>query len=222
MADKSNTLEEITPILIPLGIAVAAYFIVIKPLMSGLGDDPASNATVANQANLPAAQNPWNVNFAPFVQLFQTNGSTNPDGSPMTMQQYFVALKANASNLSGDPIANIIAAADNAYSQLEPGFLTQMTQLSANTSAIVSSFATFTYQTDVTKMAAYYLYNYNADLYKDMQGSLFKDGLTNTQFAQVINNVNAMQPTGGNPLPNLSAAAAGSGGFSWSSIFQSF
>ena len=189
------------------------YFVVIKPLMDA-GGSPQDAAAVNSQTNTAPAQNYWNVAFTPFVQLFQANGSTNADGSAMNSQQYFVALKANVGSLTGDPIVNLVNNAEGLYSLLNPGFLTSLTHWGDQAANLSSYFQGLNYQTDVTKMVAYILYNYNQDLYGQIHGSALgtvtQNQMTNSTFAVLLSQLSALNATGGDPLPNLSAAAASS------------
>lgn len=197
-----------TDVILLAGAGVALYLIVVKPLLTSLGVDPADQNTIDAQKSLPPSQNPFNYQFQPWVDFYNENTPAITTGSGFwggleaylgldsnvaqvtnpTMQQFFIALKAspgtpspwalfNTSNLA--QIAELINTAVNGF-----------TLTATDQTAAISPFLQLKNQMEVAFIANYFWWNFNTDLLSDLQGSLFKQGMTAANLATLINTVN--------------------------------
>lgn len=170
------------------GVVVLSYFLVVKPIMNLLGGNPEDQQTISNQANQAPAENYFSLQYQPFVDNFNANPSFNTDGSRMTMQQFFKIIKAN--NDDGTPImlngVNIAQLGEDLESALSPWVVW------TNSTDVISVFSELTNKTQVSSLAAYVYYNYGKDLLSQLQGSIFKTGLSPADLSTLINRLDAL------------------------------
>jgi hypothetical protein len=193
------------------GAGLGLYFLVIKPLLSGLGVDPQSQATIDAEKALPAAQNPFNYQFQPWVDFYNNNTPqintggqslstdimaylnmapvVNTNSNP-TMQQFFIALKQVPP--ASSPWATIDVVALSALAEQLNSAINGFTLTVTDQTAAMSPLSGLTSQMQMAFIANYFWWNFNLDLLTDLQGSLFKQGLTPQNLAVVINAVNAL------------------------------
>lgn len=189
MAKRIGEIDE--DIIIGGVLLAGAYFFIIKPLMSTFGDDPADTNTVNTQTNKDATDNPFDPNFFPFLDWFNTTQSSSDiQGYMADIQQKY--LYHNPQPLDPNSLPYKAAkAAEDLITAL------QWINFTPDTDTVISTFNQVTSQVEVGFIAAYINYNYSKDLLHFLRygGNLFAafpNGVTEAQLAQIINKVNAL------------------------------
>jgi hypothetical protein len=102
------------------------------------------------------------------------------------MGQYYPAIRQEyfAGQLTGTGAYVIANCAENMYTAIE-GF-----HLTTDSETILAAFGQLTNQIQVSEIAAYMYYNFTVDFYSWLQGSLFKQGLSPSELATVVKQVN--------------------------------
>jgi hypothetical protein len=172
--------------LVLIGAGIAGFFLVLKPLLNIFQEDPQDKASIQNQKTIPPASNVFSPQYAPFVANFNANPSIQPDGSVLTMQQFWQVIKAN--NDAGQPTmlngVNIAGLGESLLSALSAWVL------ATDSNAVFGVFTGLPNKTAVAGIAAYLYYNYGIDLLTALTGSIFKVGLSPADLATLINQVN--------------------------------
>jgi hypothetical protein len=193
------------------GVGIAAYFLVVKPLLGLSGSDPAITA----QAQLPGTQNPFNYQFQPFVDFYNENAPTitapvsgdfwqnmvntvtlsvpaqtisNP-----TIQQYFQSLYPNIPSTSTWGYLNTEDLSQRAqilYNALSVSALNPLS--TSDQTGGLSALSGLSNQLQVAFIANYFWWNYGVDLLTFLNGSLVKAGLSSANLVQIINTVNSL------------------------------
>ena len=186
--------DHIEDLLVKIGIGVAAYFFVIKPLLNDVGANPEAAATVQNAILTNPNVNPFSYNFSPFQQAaanFLTTPNSQVYGQVSNLQQWYQALNQNQNGTDFTGIQTAVVA-ENLWSQVNPGFFSSLLSLTSNTNTILGCFDAVSTQTQCAGIAAYLYYIYGADLVTSLTGSLFKRGLTQSDLSNLINKINAL------------------------------
>jgi hypothetical protein len=194
------------------GVAVAAYFLVIKPLLNSLGvSDPASTATVQAQLQVPPSSNPFNYQFQPFIDFYNNNTptiTTNDGLSPLqsilqpfgsgavantnpTIQQFFISLKSNPPSQSPWGFIDAVGLsgiAESVYNSLSVSPVNQL--FASDQTAAMSAVLGFTNQLQMAFIANYFWWVFSTDLLTFFQGNVFSGGLNPANLAVLITTVN--------------------------------
>lgn len=169
------------------------YFFVVKPLLNSIGVNPEDKADVDAQKLLPSGQNAFSPQFQPAISLFNANPSYDENDNILTMQQYYQAVKqlydSNDSTLDASS-KQIVEVAEGIYSVLHPGLSAAITHWTTDGPAIIALINQLSNQTQLSEVSAYYLANFGEDLLSALTGSLFQQGLTETDLATVIRYIN--------------------------------
>jgi hypothetical protein len=193
MSEENN--EHIQDLLVKIGLGVAAYFFVIKPLLNDVGaSDPVAAATVQNAIITNPNENPFSYNFTPFQQAgtnFLRTAQSQVYGSVNNLQQWYQQLNQNQNGTDFTGIQTAVVG-ENLWSQVNPGFFSSLLSLTSNANTILGCFDSVTTQTQCAGIAAYLYYIYGADLITSITGSLFKRGLTQSDLSNLINKINAL------------------------------
>jgi hypothetical protein len=177
------------------GIAVAGYFLVVKPLMNVLGINPADTESVNDQISTAATDNPFNAMFKPAVDYYNSHPGKDADGNPLTINVAFQQIKAAYD--SGTLAA--LAASDSSYSDIykiaqiaeklnDIYFWQWLKGYSADD--VISLFSEISTQLMLAELSEYMLYNFNVDLLPGLRAGLLKFGLNDTQLAGLISEIN--------------------------------
>lgn len=182
----SDTEEDV---IIPIGIGLAAYFLVLKPVLKEFGIDPEAQAAVTDVDNTQPTDNPFNMNFA--------GGSIAKGGFqyPAT----FTSLKSRYNSHDPTLLANeqnfvqLCEQVHDAFAAFpNPTF-------GANFQAVLSVFNSLADQGIVSDMDAYMQANYQLSLWSLLKNGFpflpflpFTNGLSTNQLAQIVTIVNAL------------------------------
>jgi hypothetical protein len=191
--------------------AVAAYVFIIKPGLTNLGLTGTDPVIVA-QMNVPAAQNPFNYQFQPFIDFYNDNTPSTSNlsdggffsnvwsdltmqtvqasGNP-TIQQFFNYCQQNKTAPSPWGYLNTADLTSRAE-QLNSALSVGMFDVASNQAAGMSALSGLSSQLQVAFIANYFWWNFQSDLLTFLNGSLVKSGLTQANLVQVINNVNSL------------------------------
>jgi hypothetical protein len=193
MDDKTEKLLEDT--LIYGGIALGAYFGIVRPILQAAGiDDPANVQTVNNINTLDPSENPFSYLFQPLVDYYQPLYDQQAGGSA---QAYWQGYKqAYDAQYNGNPPALGTTSFDIAIlsEQLKNAISFWHTPDSATITGIFNLAPT---QRFVASMGAYFQFNFNVDLLTFLKGGkvfilVLQWGLTDNDLANIVNHVLAL------------------------------
>ena len=191
------------------GLAVGAYFFVIKPLLGGLG--LSTDPTISAEQQLAGTANPFNYQFQPFVDFYNNNVPQIVTGgggnfitnlfypaqtgliSNPTVQQFFQYLKANpgaASPWGYIDTADYSARSESLYNALSVSAINPLS--TSDQVAALSALSGLSNQLQVAFIANYFWWNFQTDLLTFLNGSIVKSGLTSSNLVEIINYVNSL------------------------------
>lgn len=174
------------------GIA-AAYFLVVRPIMSAVGISPEDQAKIEDQNTKEPAENAFSIQFQPFIDNFNANPSFNADGSKMDIATFYHTIK----QWYDDKDPNLTGAFYNIANWAETinDSLSFWNWAGPHVDAILAVFAQMTNKQQVSSVANYLLYNYNKELLHLLRyGSgilpTIPNGLSGSQLALLIDQIN--------------------------------
>lgn len=170
-----------------VGLIGAAYFLVVRPILTSIGVDPADTETVKAQNNTSPDENPFSPQFAPFLAFWQANqpaGLSVQDGMMQIASMY-----DDGTLTPGSEADNTAKWGEQIISALS------VWNWVADTQAVLSVFSQMQNQIQVASLAAYLAYAHNKELltYLHYGGAAIPwipNGLPESQVAQIINLVN--------------------------------
>ncbi|MGH7954832.1 MAG: hypothetical protein ACREOZ_02605, partial [Gloeomargaritales cyanobacterium] len=167
---------------------------------------------VTKQAQTVPSLSPFSYLYQPLQNIFLINAPRDASGNAYTLQSYCKALAQLYLNNSTTPTGNAqvdgaVLASEAIYAALNPAF-----SIVTDQNAIMNAFYSLTEKTQVALTSAYFYYNSGNELFSSIQGTLFKNGLSDANLATVITFVNALPAdvvnlsitTGGNNVPGTS------------------
>jgi hypothetical protein len=178
-------------LLFKAGLAVGAYFFVVRPLLNQFGVSPEDTAAVADVDNAAPAGNPFSIQYTPMLTKYQNDFNTI-GGAPA----FFTALKYeydNGSDSYNDTISDIAIEAENIKSALNTKWH------NVNVDDVFAAFNRLQDKTDVALIAGYLSYNYDIDLWNYLRNGswqlipgLIRNGLNDTQLATITKRINSL------------------------------
>jgi hypothetical protein len=168
--------EELVDIGIKVGVVVAAYFLIVKPVMAQLGLGTSAPPNIAKQLAVSPGQNPFNPDFGPYINAYYPGSAVS-----LLCQNGGAAVKAGSNPL------NVLA--EQIYNAF--GYIAH------DDNAVISAFNAIQDQVSVAYIADYLDCVYQRDLLTLLQkgawwvGSL-TSGLSDTELSQIVTNVNAL------------------------------
>ena len=174
------------------GALAIGVFIVGKSILNAIGINPADTQAVSDQQSLPPSDNPLSPAFQPEVDSYNNNPSRDANGDPVDRNENYINVRAlffdPESVVNTDPTferEKRIAAAGEVINEEISGF-----HLTTDPAPIMAAFATLRTQSEVSELAEYMFANFGVDLMTYLKGSLFKAGLSDTDFATLIRQIN--------------------------------
>lgn len=179
--------KERDKVLLTVGAGFAAYFLVVKPLLSAVGIDPASQANIESINMLDPSKNPFDMNFANGAVA---SGAAVPDGKTFFTNLKFIGdSQSTVYNSAGSDLNNVYAlgeAINNSFSW----YNTDLT-------AITTIFNEVRSKAEVSDIAAYLFYNYNINLWALLNTGaswipFSQAGVPANQLSQIVNHISSL------------------------------
>lgn len=174
-------------VLLTVGAGVAAYFVVVRPILAAVGIDPQSEANVQAVNMLDPSENPFDMNFAGGSIA---SGSAVPDPKTFFTNLKFLGdVQKIVYNSTSSDLNNVYAFAEtinNAFSWYN-----------TDIAAVTTVFNEIRSKAVVSDIAAYLYYNYNINLWALLNvGSSWipfsQAGIPATQLSQIVNHINSL------------------------------